>query len=55
MFEHLQWNFIIFGRQKLTTLKDRFIRPNFDTIIKKNKSTYKKYIMAIIFAILLKR
>ena len=38
MFE--QWNFIIFGRQKLTTLKSRLLRPNFDTIIKEKKSTY---------------
>jgi hypothetical protein len=38
MFE--QWNFIIFGRQKLTTLMGRLLRPIFDTIIKENKSTY---------------
>ena len=40
MFEHLQWSFIIFGRHKLTTLKGRLLRPNFDTIIKEKKSAY---------------
>jgi hypothetical protein len=35
-------NFIIFGRQKLTTLKGRLLRPNFDTMIKENTSTYNR-------------
>ena len=33
-------NFILFGRQKLTTLKGRLLRPNFDTMIKENKPTF---------------
>ena len=40
MFEHFLRNFIIFGRQILTTLKGRLLRPSFDTIIKEYKSIY---------------
>ena len=35
-------NFIIFGLQILTTLKGWLLRPNFDTMIKENKSTYNR-------------
>ena len=37
-------SFIIFGQQKLTTLKGRLVRRRFDTMIKENKSTYNRNI-----------